>query len=543
MSLQTAQIFKEYRSGVAFKQSLGEKGMYNQNRINERFYSGEQWSGAKCGNDRPLVRHNIIKRIGEYKMAQVLLSPFTVSFSADGVPNTVGLRSYLKNTKKDISSNPAFLFSGERDDREINLVMSALSDYQRVTAERVGFTAICEKALKNSYISGSGVVYTYWDDSVKTGLYADELHKSPISGDICCEVLDIENVFFADPYIDDVQKQPFVIIASYRSVEEVRREALSNGIKDLRGIEKSGADDKVLVLTKLFKQSKSGGEATVQCIKVCEHCVIRPQFDTGLHYYPVSLFAWDRRGRLIYGNSEVTYLIPNQIAINRMITANVWSSMTSGMPIMVVNGDTVGENVTNEPGQILRVYGSNEDVSGAVHYVTPPDFSSAFSQNINDLIENTLTQSGVNEAARGDSRLNNATALINLRNAATLPLKLVQSRFFTFIEDISRIWVDFWITHYGNRRIKMVDENGVWYLPFNAERYSNLHILANIDVGTPNSYEPDESIKLLTDLYEKGIITKTQYLKRLPKGIIPKLSELLLEISDDAVKEGNDERI
>ncbi len=298
-----------------------------------------------------------------------------------------------------------------------------------------------------------------------------------------------------------------------------------------------------LVLTKLFKQSKSGGEATVQCIKVCEHCVIRPQFDTGLHYYPVSLFAWDRRGRLIYGNSEVTYLIPNQIAINRMITANVWSSMTSGMPIMVVNGDTVGENVTNEPGQILRVYGSNEDVSGAVHYVTPPDFSSAFSQNINDLIENTLTQSGVNEAARGDSRLNNATALINLRNAATLPLKLVQSRFFTFIEDISRIWVDFWITHYGNRRIKMVDENGVWYLPFNAERYSNLHIIANIDVGTPNSYEPDESIKLLTDLYEKGIITKTQYLKRLPKGIIPKLSELLLEISDDAVKEENDERI
>ena len=65
------QIFAEYEAGRTFKSGLGRKGLYEQGKINERFYIGDQWHGARCGNDRPLVRHNVIKRIGDYKMAVV----------------------------------------------------------------------------------------------------------------------------------------------------------------------------------------------------------------------------------------------------------------------------------------------------------------------------------------------------------------------------------------------------------------------------------------------------------------------------------------
>lgn len=61
------QVIREYESGVRFKAGLGTRGLYEQNRINERFYTGDQWAGARCGEDRPLVRYNLIKRIGEYK--------------------------------------------------------------------------------------------------------------------------------------------------------------------------------------------------------------------------------------------------------------------------------------------------------------------------------------------------------------------------------------------------------------------------------------------------------------------------------------------
>ena len=69
MYFKPEDIYREYTDGVTFKSSLGDKGMYEQSRINERFYTGDQWYGARCGNDRPLVRHNIIKRIGDFKMS------------------------------------------------------------------------------------------------------------------------------------------------------------------------------------------------------------------------------------------------------------------------------------------------------------------------------------------------------------------------------------------------------------------------------------------------------------------------------------------
>ena len=149
----------------------------------------------------------------------------------------------------------------------------------------------------------------------------------------------------------------------------------------------------------------------------------------GFGFTPIALFNWEKREGIIYGESEITYLIPNQIAINRMITASVWSAMTTGMPMMVINGDTVPEGITNEPGQIIKVYGSNEDVNGAVKYVAPPDFSKNFESGVQSLIDNTLTQSGANEVALGDSRADNATALITMRNAAVMPLQMLKTDF------------------------------------------------------------------------------------------------------------------
>ncbi len=195
------EIFEEYRKAADFKSALGKRGLYEQNRINERFYIGDQWYGAKCGNDRPLVRHNIIKRIGDYKMSQILNSPLSVTFSAEGIPN-----------------------SGSAQDeriREINTAMSALGNYYSVTAERVGLTSLYASALRNANISGTGILYTYWNGDIKTGLYADRESRIPINGDISCEVLSVENVYFGDPYISDIQQQPYIIIASCRETEAV----------------------------------------------------------------------------------------------------------------------------------------------------------------------------------------------------------------------------------------------------------------------------------------------------------------------------------
>lgn len=520
MKLQPKEIFEEYQAGVQHKASMGKHGLFEQNKINERFFIGDQWHGAKCGNDRPLVRYNVIKRIGDYKMSQILNSPITVNFTVGGVPKYSD-SEILENVPK-----------GQVTDSEVNSVNLAFGKYFDTTSERLNFSFLQEKILRNAYITGSGVLYTYWNPDLKTGLFADDNKTSEIKGDICCEVLDIDDIYFGDEYIEDIQSQPYIIIATNVSLESALKEAriYGAGISALREIESKAEDGKILVLTKFFKEYKKDGSYTIKGVKVCENAIIRKEFDTNLRLYPLSLFKWERKNNSPYGESEITYLIPNQIAINRMITANVWSAMTTGMPIMLINGDTVTQKITNEPGQIIKVYGSNEDVTGAVKYLSPPTFSMEYDASIKALIENTLTQSGANEVALGDHRADNNSALRTMREASLMPLIITKNRFYAFIEDTARIWADFWITKYGKRKLRVDNDDSSRYISFDAKRYANLIFNANVVVSAGVLYGDNERFETLIELYEKGVIDKKQLVSRLPDGIITDKKQLLNEI-------------
>lgn len=556
-----AQIFKEYRDGTQFKSGLGMRGLYEQSKMNERYFIGDQWYGVNCGNDRPLIRHNVIKRIGEYKMSVVGSSPITVSYSADGFPNTLGLKEAIRPIRDGIAQgNEAYIeqmmaMSADiiPSNEEVTLIMSALSDYFRVTAERVKFNDKCEQALRNAFISGTGIIYTYWDDKVKTGLYADENRTTPIVGDIGCEVLDVENVYFGDPNLTDIQSQPYILVAQRKSVAELKREAKHNRrpqyeIDQIKPDNETGYEagqisenepsesKKATVITKFWKKwDDDGSDYTLKAIKVCENAVIRPEWDVGIRLYPFASFLWERRRNCAYGESEITYLIPNQIAINRMMTASVWAVMMMGMPMLVVNSDVVDAgSLTNDPGQIISVNGGYEDVHGAMSYLNPPNFSPSFIQNVNTIIGNTLQQSGANDAALGDMRPENTSAIAMLREAATMPLQQTQNRYYSFIEDIARIWAEFWIMKYGKRSIKVEDDTGTWYLPFDGERYRDLLISTKIDVGATGLWSESQSTITLGNLLDRQIITPVQYLQRLPKGIIPQLEKLIRELQTAA---------
>ena len=546
------QIKREYEAGKQVKSSLGTRGLYEQNKVNERFYVGDQWHGVNCGVDKPLVRENIIKRIGDYKMAFITSAPLAVNYTADGVPNTLEtkeqthlLKSRLCKAQADgqipASFNDELCKRPLRSAEELNLVMSAMSDYFRVTAERVGLDAIKEQALRNAYMFGTGIVYTYWDEREHTGLYADRSRKHPIYGDIRCEVLDVENVTFGDPTCDNVQEQPYILISQRKSLEEVRRLMRKNGQKahlsELCPDEpplydkESPNSQKATLITKLYKEWDDEGKTyRILATQTCGNVTVRRPWDLGVRRYPLSVFCWERRKNCAYGESEITYLIPNQIAINRMVTASVWAVMMMGIPIMVVNGDVVPQKLTNDPGQVVKVFGSGEDVQSAIRYVQPPNFSPKFNENIASLISNTMNQAGANDALLGNVRPDNTSAIIALREAAAMPLQSLQTRFYGFIEDLSRTWAEFWVMQYGNRALKIEDENGIWYLPFDGKRYRDVLISVQVDVGASSMWSEMESIQTLDNLFDRGIVNVEQYLSRLPKGIVPNLNGLLREL-------------
>ena len=543
------QIWNEYKNGIDFKSSIGLRGLYDQAKMNERFYVGDQWHGAHCGNDRPLLRHNIIKRIGDYKISMISASPIAVNYTAEGIPNTVGMSKNVEQIKEQLSNGEQYegFEQNVAGEEEINLVMSALSDYFRITGERLKFDEQKEQVLRNAYISSTGILHTYWDETVKTGLYADEARTAPIKGDIASEVLDVENVYFGDPGIDDVQKQPYIIIAQRKSIKELRAEAKKYGASDYDieqikpdnnisyesgdyGEKEQEGSKKAIVITKYWKEKDQEGNITVMGVRVCENTVIRPAWDLGLGLYPLAKFTWERRRNNIYGESEITYLIPNQIAINRMLTASVWAVIMLGMPIMVVDDTVITDEVTNEPGQVIHATGEALAVKGAIQYITPPNFSPNFDNNIQSLISNTLTQSGANDAALGDLKPDNTSAIIAVREAATMPLQTVQNRYYQFCEDVARIWAEFWMTKYGCRSIKMVDGANVWYLTFDGARYKDLLVTVKVDVGASTLYSEAQTIRTLDNLFDRQVINVMQYLQRLPKGTVPDVTALVKEM-------------
>ena len=204
------------------------------------------------------------------------------------------------------------------------------------------------------------------------------------------------------------------------------------------------------------------------------------------------------------------------------------------IPKTVVNGDTVTDPLTNNPGEIIKVFGTNEDVAGAIRHVSPPVFSGQLINALNDLANNTLADSGANDAALGNIRPDNAAAIIQMREAALQPMQLYQNAFYDFIEDIARIWVDFWLNLYGNRRLRVEDKDGVYYMPFDPERYKNLLITAKIDVGSNPVWSIPTTVSVLDSLYANQLINKVQYLERIPNGLIPDKTSLLREAREEA---------
>lgn len=460
-----SEIFKEYEKARSYKASLGEKGMYEQNIINRRFYCGDQWYGARLNTERPLVRHNVIRRIGEYKMGDLISKNLKVRLFAKGVSATEKDLESLAPDKEKLSTG-RYVFEKEVSDGESRLLTNALSNYLLVCSKENRLDQKLVTVLKNSFITGTGVLYTYWDTEAADG-----------RGDIACEVLPVENVYFADNTAEEIEKQPYIIIVTRPDTDEVKRTAALYGANPLLIKPDSHNENKTTVYTKLFKRGY-GKNAQIMAVSVTEKAVVRPEYNTRLTRYPINIFAWEEAENSIFGQSDVTHLIPNQIAINRLLSASVWASMYMGMPIMTVNGDTVTGDITNDPGQIIKVYGTNEDVAGAVHYVAPPDFSSGFNGEVSSLIQNTLESSGAGMTTLGKISYNNTAAIESLSNVSGVSAASLLARYRCFLCNVALTFIDFFMNKYSKRLLLIEDDLGRWYFPFDAERYKNLAFTA-----------------------------------------------------------------
>lgn len=477
---------------------------------NERFDRGKQWQGVQS-NGLPTPVFNIIKRIRQFKVSSVLSSPIKMQYSAEGVgdedPSQEGVREFAK----------------------------LLSQFSETTWERLKQDSMNSDGLKDAYISGDLVSYFYWDDTIQTGQEA--------TGDMTEELIDNVNYIPGNPNDSKVQTQPYIIIAFRKMVDEVRKEAKANKRPateielisgdtetqnqsgDLAKIELEDSS-KTIVLLKLWKE-----DGHVWARKSVKQCIVRDKWDTGLTRYPIALMNWEKRKGCCHGVPEASEVIPNQIAINQLFAQAILSTKMTAFPKPLYDRTKIN-GWSNQIGTAIGVDG---EITGAATYLQPGQISYDVYKLIDAVIKYTKEMLGANETALGDNSITKTMGgIIALQKQTQIPLKGIQNRFYQYIEDVGLIWLDFWMSKYGNRSVTVKDtvndKDVTKVVMFNGQDYKDIQFKLKIDVGPSEQWSESASIQILDNLLQNEKITFLQYLQRLPNGIIPKKQELIEEM-------------
>ena len=179
-------IWKKYERDRDYKRSIG---LYDRVRRNEAFYLGRQWEGLRVQSLDPLI-FNVLRRC---------VNLFVSMLVSDDVA---------------VRAQP---FDMDKDGRQTAHVL------ERAFAsaiERSGVKALGRPLLKNACVDGDACFYMHFDPALETG--------QAVKGDIAVELIDSTNICFGNAACDEVQRQPYIIIAMRRDADEVRQEARAN---------------------------------------------------------------------------------------------------------------------------------------------------------------------------------------------------------------------------------------------------------------------------------------------------------------------------
>lgn len=496
---------------------LYQRGLDYKRRINllatvdkcSRFYEDRQWEGVKS-NGLPTPQHNVVARITDYKVSQVMDNQLKMNFSVDGIDEET------------------------EDEAETTLIETAeiLSAYSETTWERVKMDSMNEDGLLDAALSGDMCSFWYWNPDINAG--------DNIMGDIDGELIDNVNYFPGNPNSPKVQTQPYIILAFRQMVEDVKKKAQANGVskEDLLLIapdqdyqDQAGdsakieldQSNKTIVLLKLWKK-----DGTVYGKEVCKAVTIRKEWDLGTKLYPVALMNWKKRKNSCHGTNEVNGIIPNQKYINKQAALLQLNAMFNAIGKPIYDKTRIAAWST----EIGTAIGVNGEITGAAGFINPGNASPDAYKMLESTIQWTKELQGANETALGDNSITKTAAgIISLQKAAAIPLSTIKRRFYQYIEDVGQIWIDFWTSKYIVPRKLTVKINGKKTVKmFNGAEHKDVGFRLKIDIGPSNQWGEITTLQTLDSMHEKQILTSVQYVDRLPSGIIPKQQELLDEL-------------
>lgn len=514
--ITAAKIYQRWEGSHQYKRDLG---LIEKWKTNDRFIAGDQWTAIPANQPqlknlaRPVM--NITKQIANFKTSSVKGENVKMIFSPFGTGGA----------------------EGEAFNEEITGLGELLNRLSSVTWEKAKLDFICSRAVDRAAVTGIGITYFYWDTSV-----GSKSKESPYLGDVRAECLDAMYVGFGNPNELDVQRQPYIVVSGRRDLDKIRAEARANGISEeeikqlnedtidadkYSGAEHSNKENsKIMVYTYFWKENGS-----VYFIKATKSVILKKPAKLKISLYPFAIFNWEERMDCIYGNDEVSSIIPNQKAINGLLAMDLMSKQLTGFPKMLVDGRYINsKQITNSIGEIIRTNSANMPIGHQpISYIQPAQQTNAVSNTIEMMMQKTKDFSGANEAVTGEANTNNASAIMLLQKSSSLPTEDIRRRYYQYIEDMGAILVEFYKGYFSQERLMQYKKSDGSYgeVNFKSDLIKDVEFTIRSDIGASSVFADSNAISTLDKMVQLGFLGKVEYLKLLPKSAAPFKEELL----------------
>lgn len=500
------QVQAEYQKMLGYNTAVN---LDETVRANENFFIGKQWEGVDA-KGLPTPVYNFLKQVVLFSVANIT----TDNIKMQATPLA------CERTPEDV----------ERVAEIVNKEFDRLFEFNRVPN-------LVREYMRNAAVDGDSCLFTFWDDTVDDGF--------GLRGGIRTEIVDNMRVGFGNTACRDPQKQPYILIERREMTKELRRAAKEAGNPRWGDIQSDtenhntdsykNSTERSTVLLRMWKERKTG---TVWACEVSGRVMLREPWDMGLRLYPVTWINWDYIPDSYHGQALVTGLIPNQIFVNKLFAMSMISLMTSAFPRTVYDKTRIPK-WNNAVGAAIGVNGG--DVSGVAKIIDPAQISPQIAQFIQTSVDYTRQFLGATNAALGETRPDNTSAIIALQRAASIPSEITKQNLYKSIEDLGRIYLDFMAAYYGKRKVQVSmpdvgsdilafagkDPEELETVLFDYGILNDMPMALKLDVGASSYWSEMASVQTLDNLLMQDKITIEEYLERIPDGYIPKRQELI----------------
>lgn len=504
------EIWREYEDGIQYKE---QKNLFNNVKRNNNFYNDKQWEGVNAPDlAKPVF--NILKPAVNYYVS--LLVSDDIGISIDD----------MYDTGKD----------------EVKRVESILLGEIDKVIEKTKLAYKTRQALKACAVDGDTCLHAYWDPDYSEGQIWE--------GAVQIELLDNTNVIFGNPRDAEIQTQPYIIMVQQLLTSKVKQMAKDNNkspddikpdnSQELYNVDDVNDDKYTTVLTKYFKD-----QGQVKAIQTTQTTVLRDEWDLDLTLYPLAWMCWEQVKNSYHGTSAITGKIENQIFINKIYAMAMEYQKQFAFPKVLYDVTKIAQYST-KIGEAIAVNGNPQDAIFASH--SNPSMNNQAVQLGDSVVTKTKDSLGVFDAALGNVRPDNTSAIIAVQKAASQPLDLQKLDYYQMIENLIIVITEYMASYYGTRDVKQTitipdamtgeEVTDTVIAPFDFSELKHAHHKVKVEIGGSSYWSELTQVQTLDNLMDRQIIPDPiLYLESIPDGYIKNKQKLI-----ESINKFNDEK-